>query len=436
MTETGKDFITEKYYLFGAGNNAWGVIDYFGKENVIAIIDNEVKKANCFMQDIPIISLEQYLKSHNDGTIIITAAVYEEIEEQLSAYGITDYYVAPMIQMGLASVKQMIADWNMAQMEEIVLFGYQPIGRHLVNELYRNSVKCRVKIIARNAQEMGWAKKDNLFLTEESDIDRASNVLIFESDDLGIVSTIKGTDEGIYNIFDLTMESNKEAAKLINWKNVHEGESCFLIGNGPSLTMEDLERIHSSKIASFGMNLAYKVYDNTLWRPAYYIFSEYNMMRQYYDEIGMLRRDNLFVKNFYYMDETPMLSDTNYYPGCAERCYLEKQRFSDDITKAVYGGYTVMYDALQIAIYMGYKKIYLIGADFSYLDDPATKGNHFYDDKTVDKRAVAGKPHIYISLAAMQKAEEYAREHGIDIYNATRGGKLEVFRRIDLESLI
>lgn len=95
-----------------------------------------------------------------------------------------------------------------------------------------------------------------------------------------------------------------------------------------------------------------------------------------------------------------------------------------------------MYDALQIAIYMGYKKIYLIGADFSYLDDPATKGNHFYDDKTVDKRAVAGKPHIYISLAAMQKAEEYAREHGIDIYNATRGGKLEVFRRIDLESLI
>ncbi len=74
MTETDKNFITEQYYLFGAGNNAWGVIAYFGKENIIAIIDNEAKRINGFMQDIPIISLEQYMKSHSDGTIIITAA--------------------------------------------------------------------------------------------------------------------------------------------------------------------------------------------------------------------------------------------------------------------------------------------------------------------------------------------------------------------------
>ncbi len=436
MTETDKNFITEQYYLFGAGNNAWGVIAYFGKENIIAIIDNEAKRINGFMQDIPIISLEQYMKSHSDGTIIITAAVYEAIEEQLLSCGITNYYVAPMIQMGLASVEQMIADWNMTQMEEIILFGYQPIGRHLVSALYKKSANCRVKVIPQSNKEMEWTKNDDLIIADESDINRDNNVIVFRSEDWNRVSTIKGTDEGVYNIFGLVMETNKRAAELVKWRNIHEGESCILVGNGPSLSVEDLERIQSSKIASFGMNLAYKVYDNTLWRPVYYIFSDYNMMRQYYDEIGMLRRDNLFVKNFYYMDETPMLSDTNYYPGCAERCYLEKQRFSDDIVKAVYGGYTVMYDALQIAIYMGYKKIYLIGADFSYLDDPATKGNHFYDDKTVDKRAVAGKPHIYISLAAMQKAEEYAREHGIDIYNATRGGKLEVFRRIDLESLI
>lgn len=436
MVRVDKDFIREKYYLFGAGNNAWGVIAYFGKENIIAIIDNEVKKANCFMQDIPIISLEQYLQSHSDGTIIITAAVYEEIEEQLSAYGITDYYVAPMIQMGLAPVKQMITDWHMVQMEEVFLFGYQPLGRHLVCELYRLSANCRVKIIPQSTKEAEWAKKDDLYIADVSDINEDSNVIIFQSEDVDKVSVIKGASEGIYNIFDLVMESNKGAVGLTKWHNIHEGESCILVGNGPSLRMEDLEKIHYSGIASFGMNLIYKIYANTVWRPAYYIFSEYNVMRQYYDEIAMLRRDNLFVKNFYYMNETPMLSDANYYPGCAEKCYLEKQRFSDDITKVVYSGYTVMYDALQIAIYMGYKKIYLIGTDFSYLDDPATKGNHFYDDKTADKRVVAGKPHIYISLAAMRKAEEYAREHGIDIYNATRGGKLEVFRRIDLESLI
>ena len=36
---------------------------------------------------------------------------------------------------------------------------------------------------------------------------------------------------------------------------------------------------------------------------------------------------------------------------------------------------------------------------------------------------------------AYQAAEKYAEEHGIKIYNATRGGRLEVFERVDFDSL-
>lgn len=427
----------KKYYLFGAGNNAWGVIAYFGKENIIAIIDNEVKRIDRLMQGIPIISFEQYLQSHQEATVIITAAVYEEIEEQLLNSDITDYYVAPMIQMGLASTEQMIEEWHLTELKELVLFGYNPIGRQLVNELLQRTTDCMVKVIPQNSKEMKWAENDKLSVTDESDIEKDTNVIIFQSGDYERIKQKKGTKEGIFNVFALQTRTNKKLSSgLRQWKNIHDKESCFIIGNGPSLRIEDLEKIQEKGMDSFGMNLIYKIYDNTKWRPTYYIISEYNMMRQYYDEIATLRRDNLFVKNFYYMEETPVLPDVNYYPGCAERCYLEKQRFAEDIAEAVYAGYSVMYDALQIAIYMGYKKIYLIGADFSYLDDPASKGNHFYDDKAADKRIIAGKPHIYISLGAMQKAETHAREHGIEIYNATRGGKLEVFRRIDLDSLI
>ena len=38
-------------------------------------------------------------------------------------------------------------------------------------------------------------------------------------------------------------------------------------------------------------------------------------------------------------------------------------------------------------------------------------------------------------LKAYQKAKQYAETHGIKIYNATRGGKLEVFERVDFDSL-
>lgn len=427
----------EKYYLFGAGNNAWGVIAYFGKDNIIAIIDNEVKKADSFMHDIPIISFAQYLQSHKDETVIITTAVYDDIEKQLLSNGITDYYVAPMIQMGLASTEQMIEDWHLTELKELVLFGYNPIGRQLVNELFQCGADCSVKVIPQNEREMRWAENDKLSVADESCIEKDTNVIIFQSGDYDRIKQKKGTKEGIFNIFTLQTNTNKELSSgLLKWKSVHEGESCFIVGNGPSLLMEDLERLQKSGINSFGMNLIYKIFDDTKWRPTYYIFSDYNMMRQYYDEIAALRQDNLFVKNFYYMEETPVLPKANYYPGCAERCYLEKQPFAEDITKAVYGGYTVMYDALQIAIYMRYKKIYLIGADFSYLGDPAGKGNHFYDDKVDDKRVIAGKPHIYITMTAMQKAEDYARKHDIEIYNATRGGCLEVFKRVDLDSII
>ena len=39
------------------------------------------------------------------------------------------------------------------------------------------------------------------------------------------------------------------------------------------------------------------------------------------------------------------------------------------------------------------------------------------------------------NLLAYQAAREYADRHGIKIYNATRGGKLEVFERVDFDSL-
>ena len=427
----------EKYYLFGAGNNAWGVIDFFGKEDIIAIIDNEIKKKGQQILDIPIISFSDYLEKHGDETLIITAAVYEEIEKQLLEKGIYNYYIAPMIQMGMASVQQMVEEWKLYEKDRIVMYGYNPIGRMIQRQLKECGYQCLIQVIPQKEIEKTWAKKDDIQIIPLESIDHDVTLITFATADAEQIRKENPFIKNIFNIFELVMESNKKANSCLKqWKDIHKGETCFIVGNGPSLKMEDLERIRKSGIASFGMNLIYNIYESTNWRPTYYVFAEYNVIRQYYDEIKRLKRNNLFMKNFYYMDDTPQLDEVNYYPGCGERCYCEQQRFSEDISSVVYGGYSVMYDALQIAIYMGYKKIYLLGADFSYLGDPAQKGNHFYDDKTGDKRLVAGKPHIYITVAAMEKAKEFADGKGVEIYNATRGGKLEVFPRIDIETLI
>ncbi len=426
-----------KYYLFGAGNNAWGVISFFGRGNILAIIDNEIKKNGLEIMGIPIISFEQYLKEHGDETIIITAAIYEDIVKQLKEAKIMNYYVAPMIQMGIASVEQMINDWQLMEKDNIILFGYNPIGEQIIQKLLNFHYVGHVQAIPQNEIEREWATNDKVAITKLEKMAKDSQVIAFSSADAEWLRKEIKPGITVLCVFELVMESNKEVgAKLQKWKDIHKDKDCFIIGNGPSLKIEDLEKIHRSGISSFGMNLIYKIYKKTSWRPTYYVFSEYNIMRQYYDEIKMLKRDNLFIKNFYYMDDTPQMEEVNYYPGYGERCYLEQQCFSNDISKVVYAGYSVMFDAVQIAMYMGYQKIYLLGADFSYLGDPVQKGNHIYDSEADDKRLIAGKPHIYITLKAMEKAKEFASEHGVTIYNATRGGKLEVFPRIDIDTLI
>ena len=45
------------------------------------------------------------------------------------------------------------------------------------------------------------------------------------------------------------LSGNRE--RLLSLKNTHQGESCFIIGNGPSLKAQDLEALKNNHIFSF-----------------------------------------------------------------------------------------------------------------------------------------------------------------------------------------
>lgn len=124
--------------------------------------------------------------------------------------------------------------------------------------------------------------------------------------------------------------------------------------------------------------------------------------------------------------------------------------FSDDISKFVYDGGTVTYVSLQCAVYMGFKEIVLLGVDHSFAREQTKEGkiklnsnvkNHFQDYQTEefwgngqkDEEAVVFP--LDFATEAFAEAKRYAEEHGVKILNATRGGKLEVFERVDFDSL-
>ena len=76
--------------------------------------------------------------------------------------------------------------------------------------------------------------------------------------------------------------------------------------------------------------------------------------------------------------------------------------------------------------------------DHTLSGDLAKPGNHFISDYI---RPGELEQYRGVSVTtdrptrAFQKAELYSRAHGFRIFNATRGGKLEAFERVDFDSL-
>jgi len=103
--------------------------------------------------------------------------------------------------------------------------------------------------------------------------------------------------------------------------------------------------------------------------------------------------------------------------------------FSDDCYDVVYDGYSITYSLLQLAVYMGFKEIYLLGADCSY----AKQGpHHFIETGVVDPNSlIAGERMI----RAYKVVKNYVDKNGIKIYNATRGGYLELFERVSMDDI-
>ena len=253
-----------------------------------------------------------------------------------------------------------------------------------------------------------------------------------------------------YDYFHFKIETRKQAKDASYRKEGYEdnrfsclkalkgkyiGKRCFITCTGPSLTIEDLEKLKNEYV--FGMNSICMIHDKTDWKPDFFGIQDpavFNKLKE-----TLLSTDNGFVfapYEFRQFLNTP--EDWIYFHISSayhmyDRKYKEKfwSNFSDDCYVTVYDGFSITYSLIQIAIYLGFNEIYLIGADCSYTGSKQhfieyghlVKGQHIF---------TAGDRNIVSYL----KAKEYADTHSIKIVNVTRGGKLEVFLRKTLEEVL
>lgn len=244
----------------------------------------------------------------------------------------------------------------------------------------------------------------------------------------------------------------REILQDLNLKNRHKGERCFIIGTGPSLKVEDLERLKNE--VTFASNKIYLLFDKTKWRPTYYNIIDYYILEADFENISKIEAEIRFMpkeravacgvidERFIYYNRK-----TNYLKTNGRNQVQESEteiEFSDDIVELVHGGDSVTYDMIQIAAYMGFREIYLLGMDHTYNtnfkcinDVDERRGNHFSDsyEENMEKMPYYKNATLDMLTKAYIAARRYLEPRGVHIYNATRGGKLEVFKRVEFDEL-
>ena len=236
--------------------------------------------------------------------------------------------------------------------------------------------------------------------------------------------------------------------ELEQYRNAFLGERCFIIGNGPSLNEHDLSLLKNEY--TFGVNSFFYKTRETGFRPTFYVVEDSSVIKENLKEIKSFYAPFKFFPTVYKRLH-PKQPNTFFFK--MNRGFYEKSspnfcvpRFSTDATKELFCGQSVTYINLQLAYYMGFKEVYLIGMDFSYIipdshkrsgdvllsdsDDP----NHFHKDYFG-----AGKtwkdPKLDRVGNNYRMAKVAFESVGRKVYNATVGGSLEIFERKDYNSL-
>jgi hypothetical protein len=233
---------------------------------------------------------------------------------------------------------------------------------------------------------------------------------------------------------------------LKSLRDKYAGNSCVIVGNGPSLKISDLNML--KHVVTFASNKIYLAFDETDWRPTFYTVVDIIVAKNNIEDIKKLDVKKLFSNAILQIFRD---SKAYYFNEFMTRFEKEEYQFpfSKDITLGVNSGYTVVYNQLQLAYYMGFKTVYLIGVDYNFKIPRQTKEDSHYKEVLVNDNEINhfhpnyrmygetwAKPDLDAQLNAYKMAEKIYNESGRKIYNASRLTELEIFEKISFEIML
>jgi hypothetical protein len=240
----------------------------------------------------------------------------------------------------------------------------------------------------------------------------------------------------------------RDEKRIAELKDKFKGERCFILGNGPSLNEMDLKLLKDEY--SFAVNSIYYKTQEMGYKPTFFVAEDKHVILDNLKELNEYECEYMFFpaifKGRVKKGMNRFFANLNYSFYVSSNPYFEKSRFSFDCDKQIYCGQSVTIVNLQLAYYMGFTEVYLIGMDFSYhipetvkvtgnvLESTEDDVNHFHPNY-FGKGKKWHDPKLDNVFQSYQLAKEVFEKDGRKIINATKGGKLELFERADYSQL-
>lgn len=238
--------------------------------------------------------------------------------------------------------------------------------------------------------------------------------------------------------------------------NRHRGERCFVLCNGPSVKHQDIRPLKNEVVFSVSSGYLHPDYKDI--RPRYHCIPQLTYGKispevavKWFREMDHnLGGAELFLdlQEWSLVQEQSLFSGREVHFVCMGRNYFPRTPANiENLVGVMPRVQTVPILVIMIAMYMGFREIYLVGTDhdwfvkqeYKYFFEPGLlKGLDIgvRQDGTLETTLWDELPAVSKVWAQYRAVKGIAKAHGVTIFNATHGGMLDEFERVCLEDIL
>ena len=253
-------------------------------------------------------------------------------------------------------------------------------------------------------------------------------------------------DYGMFKLHRLINGYDKENIQRVHeLKDKYKGKRIFLLGAGPSVNHQALFLLKNEYVMAF--NRFFLMEERVNWQPELYAVSDTIVIEDLAERIN----NDTVKKAKYCFFPDRHVTNMDYQKYIKKRdnvywLYVDKPEFSDNLPFCGINK-TVVNLGIQIAAYMGFTEIYLLGIDLTYDDKKVKKvngndwvvkenGHNHFDPRYISKGKAYHNPRVEAMIKKFEECRDFYANKDVKIYNAGYGGRLEAFPRVDFESVL